>query len=152
MKVAILPSVSNVLTQPSKLKQLCMELASLTSVEFFTAKLEAQLQPHVLPMFTKSSPYSMENTGTTRNFRDSASHPAQSQKTGQPLMVASIFGLLPSHLCFMYVTDCANCFHFLIATGAKVSVILPSATEGPTRGHKTVENVILILKPSESIN
>lgn len=56
-------------------------------------------------------------------------------------MVASVPGLLPSHLYFMYVTDWANCFHFLIDTGAEVSVILPSATEEPATGHKTVENI-----------
>ena len=83
----------------------------------------------------------MENTGTTRNFRDSASPPAQSQKAGQPLIMASVPGLLPGRSYFMYVSDHANYFHSLTDTSAEVSVILPSATEGPATGHKTVESI-----------
>ena len=42
-------------------------------------------------------------------------------------MVASASGLLPSRL--FYVTDRSNGFHFLVDTGAEVSVIPPSATD-----------------------
>ena len=49
------------------------------------------------------------------------------KRTGQPLMVASTSGLLPSRL--FYVTDRSNSLRFLVDTGAEVSVIPPSATD-----------------------
>ena len=49
------------------------------------------------------------------------------KRPGQPLMVASAPGLLPS--CLFYMTDRSNGFCFLVDTDAVVSVIPPSATD-----------------------
>ena len=50
------------------------------------------------------------------------------KRAGQPLMAASVPGLLPTSRLF-YVTDHSTGLHFLVDTGAEVSIIPPSATD-----------------------
>ena len=49
------------------------------------------------------------------------------KRPGQPLMVTSVTGQQPNHL--FYVTDSHTGLHFLVDTGAEISVIPPSASD-----------------------